>query len=98
MINRIVRMSFQPDKVEEFLNVFNNSKHLISSFNGCRGLKLLRDSNRMNIYFTYSTWEREENLEEYRTSELFKNTWSRTKVLFNDKPQAWSTIIIDRVK
>jgi len=29
-------------------------------------------------------------LEAYRQSELFKNVWSKTKPLFNDKPQAWS--------
>ena len=30
------------------------------------------------------------DLENYRNSALFKNVWAKTKVLFNDKPQAWS--------
>ncbi len=98
MINRIVRMSFQPDKVDDFLSVFNASKIFIASFEGCRSLKLLQDANKSNVYFTYSIWESADNLEAYRKSKLFENTWAQTKILFNDKPQAWSTKIADRVK
>jgi heme-degrading monooxygenase HmoA len=40
--------------------------------------------------FTVSIWESEDDLNAYRNSELFENTWAKTKVLFNDKPEAWS--------
>lgn len=40
--------------------------------------------------FTLSHWESEENLEQYRQSELFKSTWAKTKVLFREKAQAWT--------
>ena len=30
------------------------------------------------------------NLEAYRNSKLFEETWTQTKALFADKPQAWS--------
>jgi len=98
MINRIVRMSFQQNKVEEFLEVFNESKIFIASSKGCNELKLLRDVNQQNVFFTYSVWDNEEDLNAYRHSDLFDITWSKTKILFNDKPQAWSTIIFDSVK
>lgn len=98
MINRIVRLSFEPDKVNHFLEVFENSKQLIASFPGCEGLKLLRDANHPNVFYTYSLWQHPDHLEQYRTSELFKNTWAQTKVLFNDKPMAWSTEVVEHVK
>jgi quinol monooxygenase YgiN len=98
MINRIVRMSFHPDKVDEFLKVFDASKQQIASFKGCYGLKLLNDVANTHVFFTYSIWEKYENLEEYRHSELFKRTWAQTKILFNDKPFAWSTQVVDKVK
>jgi len=98
MINRIVRMSFQPEKVDAFLKVFDTSKEFIAGFNGCSSLKLLQDVNHKNVYFTYSIWENEECIEMYRHSELFINTWEQTKILFNEKPLAWSTIIIDTIK
>lgn len=83
-------MTFEEEKVRDFLNVFAESKNAIRHFPGCRHLELWRDRSRRNIFFTYSFWESETALENYRNSELFKNTWSRTKVLFAAKPEAWS--------
>jgi heme-degrading monooxygenase HmoA len=98
MINRIVRMTFDPHKVNEFVQVFNNSKSHIAGFPGNHGLKLLRDSNEKNVFYTYSLWLDDESLQRYRKSELFKTTWAATRALFVDKPQAWSTLVIDNVK
>lgn len=92
MIIRIVKMSFEPGKVNDFLAVFNASKHLIRNFEGCSHLELLHDLDEKNIFFTYSYWKDENALENYRRSELFKNVWSRTKILFNNKPEAWSVV------
>jgi heme-degrading monooxygenase HmoA len=46
------------------------------------------------VFFTFSIWENEEALENYRQSELFRSTWSKTKVLFSDKPNAWTVDLI----
>lgn len=83
-------MTFVPEKVDDFLKVFNDSKELIRSFNGCQGVTLFRGINEPNICFTYSIWDSEVHLEKYRRSEVFKSTWERTKALFSDKPEAWS--------
>lgn len=90
MLIRIVKMSFSEDKVDLFLENFHNSKSKIRAFKGCELLELLRDKSNPNIFFTYSYWNSETDLEQYRQSDLFKSVWSKTKVLFNDKPQAWS--------
>ncbi len=83
-------MSFDPLKIEEFLHNFHNSKDKIRNFEGCSFLELYRDKKHTNIFFTYSYWNSEENLENYRNSDLFKEVWGKTKVLFNELPQAWS--------
>ncbi len=90
MIIRIVKMSFQPEKVADFLAVFEERKQLIRNVAGCQHLELWRDEHEKNVYFTYSIWDTEKHLNNYRFSELFKDTWLKTKVLFNEKPQAWS--------
>jgi (4S)-4-hydroxy-5-phosphonooxypentane-2,3-dione isomerase len=90
MIIRIVKMSFAPEKVNEFLLLFNSSKKEIRHFPGCTHLELLNDRNSPEVFFTYSHWEKESDLENYRNSSLFAGVWSQTKVLFNDKPLAWS--------
>ncbi|MCF8254345.1 MAG: antibiotic biosynthesis monooxygenase [Bacteroidia bacterium] len=98
MINRIVRMSFDPNKVEEFLALFESVKGKIANFEGCEGLTLLRDSAQPNVLFTYSYWQTESHLNKYRFSDLFKTTWTGTKALFNDAPMAWSLVVEQQVK
>lgn len=97
MFVRIVKMGFKPEKVEEFLIIFNAKKEFIRNNNGCQLLELYRDKNDPSIFFTYSYWETEQDLENYRNSDLFKGVWAQTKILFNIKPEAWSvdkTIIL----
>jgi quinol monooxygenase YgiN len=83
-------MSFHPDKVEDFKAVFKENWKFIASFEGCSHVELLQDKLQPNVFFTYSIWKDESYLDKYRNSELFEKVWGRTKVLFNDKPQAWS--------
>ena len=90
MIVRIVKLTFKPEETLNFENIFKNSQPKILKQNGCNHVELLRDINNPNIYFTYSHWKKTEDLEAYRSSELFKKVWAKTKILFNDKPQAWS--------
>jgi len=94
MFIRIVKMSFKADKIDAFLTNFNDSKEKIRNTNGCNLLELYRDKTNPTIFFTYSYWKTEQDLENYRNSDLFKNVWSSTKILFNDKPEAWS---VDRI-
>lgn len=90
MFVRIVKMGFHEDKVEAFLNNFEQIKQDIRNFPGNRFLELYRDKNNPNIFFTYSYWEDEADLENYRNSELFIEVWAFTKQLFSQKPEAWS--------
>ncbi len=90
MFVRIVKMTFQEDKVSEFLQNFNSVKDKIRNVNGCRLLELYRDKDNPSVFFTYSYWEREQDLENYRSSELFTGVWAVTKPLFAQKAEAWS--------
>lgn len=90
MIIRIVQMSFRQDEVKNFLFLFDERKEMIRSFEGCNHLELWQDAKNDNVFFTYSIWDSEDHLNHYRFSELFKDTWAKTKALFNAKPKAWS--------
>lgn len=90
MLVRIVKLSFAPENVDEFLHIFDQTKSEIRAFDGCNFLELYRDKDNRNQFFTYSYWNNEQALEKYRKSEFFGHVWSKTKVLFNAKPQAWS--------
>ena len=90
MFVRIVKMSFHQKHVATFSSIFEEKKEFIRASNGCQLLELYQDKNNPDIFFTYSYWDKESDLEDYRNSELFKNVWAKTKALFNDKPVAWS--------
>ena len=90
MIKRIVKMTFKLDEIETFKALFNERKEQIRHFEGCQYLELLQGKNQSNIFFTYSFWNSESDLNNYRHSDLFKDTWAKTKILFDAKPEAWS--------
>lgn len=90
MIVRVVKMTFKPEHVEEFLSVFNTYKHYIRESAGCEKLELLNDIRSKNIFFTYSHWRSEEDLNKYRDSALFGTVWNKIKLFFEAKAEAWS--------
>ena len=94
MLIRIVKMGFHPEHIATFLANFDKKKEYIRNSSGCRLLELYRGQQDETIYFTYSYWDSEQDLNNYRNSELFKEVWAETKILFNTKPEAWS---VDKV-
>lgn len=93
MIKRLVKMTFKPQNIEDFKQIFQESKNLIKSFKGCQDVELLQDINNPCIFFTHSIWDSEKDLNTYRESDLFNSVWAKTKVLFDAKPEAWSLSI-----
>jgi quinol monooxygenase YgiN len=85
-------MTFAPEKVSGFMEIFRGSRDKIRAFEGCTHLELLSNSEAPHVLFTLSHWESEEQLNLYRSSELFHSTWEKTKILFQDKPEAWSLV------
>lgn len=97
MFTRIVKMEFKKENVREFLVNFEKVKEKIRNFPGCSFLELYRDKNNEAIFFTYSRWNEEVDLENYRNSSLFKEVWSQTKPLFGSRAQAWSVDTVVRL-
>jgi heme-degrading monooxygenase HmoA len=90
MIVRIVRLHFKKENITSFERIFDETKDTIKNFKGCSLLELYQDTGDPSVFFTYSQWDTESDLEAYRQSDFFKGVWGRTKVLFDDKPEAWS--------
>lgn len=95
MIKRIVKMSFELEKVEKFKSIYELNWHKIKGFEGCLHVELLQDRSSPSIFFTYSNWESEKHLNNYRDSIVFKTVWASTKVLFNQKPEAWTLNVLE---
>jgi len=96
MIVRIVKMTFQPEQVPRFKELFDGWEPRIRAFPGCRHLELLHCADDPGIFFTYSHWDGPADLEAYRTSEVFAGVWPTVKTLFAAPAEAWSTVRADR--
>ncbi len=92
MLLRIVRMDFREDNVEEFLTFFETIKEKIAGFPGCNHVELCKDSKLDHVFYTFSKWDSEADLEKYRRSELFEDVWAKTKKMFGGKPLAYSLL------
>ncbi|MGB3542063.1 putative quinol monooxygenase [Rubrivirga sp.] len=90
MLIRTVRMTFRPDRLEAFLEMFWSVRPQIAAAPGCQLLELWRDARYPNVLTTYSEWSHPDDLEAYRQSALFRETWARTKPLFAAAPVAQS--------
>ena len=90
MLIRIVRMTFLPDRVADFLRIFQASEAHIRQMPGCRFLELWQDADQPSVYCTHSHWDSAEFLNAYRRSPLFGQVWPATKSLFAAPPLAFS--------
>lgn len=98
MLIRVVRMTFKPESRADFLQNFEQNKSSIRNFPGCLYLELWEDEQDKNIFLTYSHWESEAALNQYRDSELFKAVWAFTKSLFAARPIAFSSKKLQEVQ
>ena len=90
MLLRTVRMTFRPDRLDAFLDLFAEARPRIRAAPGCRHLELWRDARFPNVLTTYSEWDDADALDAYRHSDLFRATWARTTPLFAAAPVAHS--------
>ena len=97
MLIRVVRMYFQEEHVNEFLEIFEESKDRIRQFEGCQKLELLQDYKQEHILTTYSYWRDKKALDNYRSSAFFMENWAQIKKLFANKPVAFSCIKLAEV-
>lgn len=72
-------MNFTNDGLVEFYKIFNESAPVIKSFKGCISVKLMQATGKTNLLFTLSEWETEIDLENYRKSDFFRETWEQQK-------------------
>lgn len=90
MIVRIVRMTFKEEKINDFINLFTQTSSKIAEMKGCRHLELMKEANNTGVFCTYSIWDSETDLDDYRNSETFHTIWGECKKYFAERPIAFS--------
>lgn len=90
MITRIVKLTFKEDKIADFIAFFDTINTRVSRFENCYGMRLMQEKGNPHVVFTYSAWESEEALNNYRDSEMFGIVWSTIKPWFGARAEAWT--------
>ena len=90
MIKRIVKLTFAEENVPAFEALFAETNDKIRAFPGCLHLELWQAKADPQVFFTFSIWQSEADLENYRRSSTFGDIWKKTKSLFADKAEAWT--------
>jgi heme-degrading monooxygenase HmoA len=87
-------MNFIASEIENFLRIFEQSKDQIRNMPGCNHLELWNSQTEATVFYTYSIWDSENDLNNYRNSELFQSVWPATKALFASKAEASSLNVL----
>ncbi len=90
MIVRIVHMFFRPHALEQLMPLIHRQLRNVMSHPGCLAVKLFRDTSDPDHLCTFSIWEDQEALDDYRQSDHFIEVWSTLKSHFAKPPQAYS--------
>lgn len=90
MINRIVKLRFCDEYSNHFEKIFKETKPFILNQKGCLSVVLMKNIDHKNEFFTYSTWDSQDDLNNYRKTTLFKTVWKSLKPNFVSKAEAWS--------
>jgi len=96
MIVRLVQLTIDPTRINDFLQLFEASKKQIRQSPGCLELTLVQDIDQPNRISTLSKWSDEDALQMYRESDFFRSTWSASKRMFADRASATSYQVISR--
>ncbi|MFT7587911.1 MAG: quinol monooxygenase YgiN [Limisphaerales bacterium] len=89
MLIRIVKMKVREEAIADFYALFAKGGARVEASNGCSHVQLMQGAD--GYFFSYSVWEDENKLNEYRNSAFFKATWPKLKAMFSEKAEAWST-------
>jgi autoinducer 2-degrading protein len=90
MIIRIVKLSLKEECVDLFKTYFDTVNEIIRNQPNCEKLQAWQEINQPTIFFTYSIWNSEQDLNNYRDSEFFLQFWKTVKPWFAEKAAAWT--------
>lgn len=91
MIKRIVRLTVKDTAASEaFQEIYRSRNPFKNGVKGCRDVKVMKDVNDENVYYTVSIWDHNDDLEAYRESEYFAETWPMVKAQLSKRAEAFS--------
>jgi len=79
MITRFVKLTFTQEHIEDFIQIWQDSREKIAAFEGCHFVEMHQARVPANVCFTHSIWDSEEALNEAWTLDTHGFEGSLTK-------------------
>jgi heme-degrading monooxygenase HmoA len=89
MITRIIKLTVNIAP-EDFLKYMESIKSDFDDFEGCKQLEVLRGKIDGDVFFIYTTWEKNVALNIFRRSDFNKKFWKKLLDVSQSRPQVWS--------
>lgn len=91
MIQRIVKLTLSKQTdLEAFRVIYDARNPMKNKVKGCRSVKIMKEINDENVYYTVSMWDSDADLEAYRSSAYFKETWPMVKAHLAVRAEAFT--------
>lgn len=97
MIKRIVKLTLKDsDAIQVFEKIYKERNPSKNKIQGCRSVEVMKDVNEDLVYYTVSQWDANEDLEAYRASAYFSETWPMVKAQLSQRAEAFSMTEIEK--
>lgn len=73
-----------------FAKIYANRNPFTKKVKGCLEVKVMKDADHDDVIYTVSLWEAKEDLEAYRNSNYFAETWPMVKKQLAKRAEAFS--------
>lgn len=83
-------MHIKTKDIVKFRDTFTNYQSQIKDFKGCMQHDIFCDKEKEEIYYSYTIWDSEKNLNKYRKSTLLKEINTNIIQYCSKDPQAWT--------
>jgi (4S)-4-hydroxy-5-phosphonooxypentane-2,3-dione isomerase len=99
MIWRLVHLKFHPERVSDFLALFQAASERIRELPGCLSLVLFQDQQDPTAFATWSGWREASDLQDYKRSPIFAEFWPQVKALLREPALAisYTEVEVDEV-
>ena len=89
MITRIIKLRLK-DSTDEFIKYINSIHDEIFQFTGCHNMEVLNDKDDPKVFFIYTIWKNETELNKFRNSSFNRNFWNTLQDLCESRPEVWT--------
>ncbi len=90
MILRVVKMKVDLRKIDAFKLFMDNLHDEKLRLAGCLHFDYFNERQNPSIYYSYTIWEHEKYLKQYKKTEFSKEVLQTLRDLCVEEPQAWT--------